>query len=170
MCIRDSALLKDAPALPLVPKRFVSSRRCGEILAKITQDNDEEGSVPFGCRVSRDGAFRTHRSDGLVFVPDTPYIAGTDHSLLKWKARDQLTVDLTVRGAGKGEGLGFFAVDDDGGDVDCSKHVHLSEQDAARLRADVADRPSRVTVAELCLLYTSPSPRDATLSRMPSSA
>ena len=52
--------------------------------------------------------------DGLVFVPDTPYIAGTDHSLLKWKARDQLTVDLTVRGAGKGEGLGFFAVDDDG--------------------------------------------------------
>jgi hypothetical protein len=147
----NDALLKDAPALPLVPKRFVSSRRCGEILAKITQDNDEEGSVPFGCRVSRDGAFRTHRSDGLVFVPDTPYIAGTDHSLLKWKARDQLTVDLTVRGAGKGEGLGFFAVDDDGGDVDCSKHVHLSEQDAARLRADVADRPSRVTVAELGL-------------------
>ena len=81
----NDALLKDAPALPLVPKRFVSSRRCGEILAKITQDNDEEGSVPFGCRVSRDGAFRTHRSDGLVFVPDTPYIAGTDHSLLKWK-------------------------------------------------------------------------------------
>ena len=42
-------------------------------------------------------------------------------------------------------------MDDDGGDVDCSKHVHLSEQDAARLRADVADRPSRVTVAELGL-------------------
>ena len=28
----------------------------------------------------------------------------------------------------------------------------------------------RVVVAEICLLYTSPSPRDATLSRMPSSA
>ena len=26
------------------------------------------------------------------------------------------------------------------------------------------------TVAKICLLYTSPSPRDATLSRMPSSA
>ena len=63
--------------------------------------------MPFGCRVSRDGAFRTHRSDGLVFVPDTPYIAGTDHSLLKWKARDQLTVDLTVRGAGKARASGF---------------------------------------------------------------
>ena len=50
----NDALLKDAPALPFVPKRFVSSRRCGEILAKITQDNDEEGSVPFGvARVAR---------------------------------------------------------------------------------------------------------------------
>ena len=28
----------------------------------------------------------------------------------------------------------------------------------------------RVVVSQLCLLYTSPSPRDATLSRMPSSA
>lgn len=147
----SDALLKEALALPWVPKRFVAANRSGEILAKITQDNDEEGTVPFGCRVSRDGAFRTHRSDGLVFVPDTPYVAGTDHSLLKWKARDQLTVDLAVRGAGKGDGLGFFAVDDDGGDVDCSKHVHLSDQDAARLRADVSDRPSRVTVAELGL-------------------
>ena len=27
-----------------------------------------------------------------------------------------------------------------------------------------------VTILEACLLYTSPSPRDATLSRMPSSA
>ena len=35
------------------------------------------------------------------------------------------------------------------------------------------ERQQRVTVAALlnsCLLYTSPSPRDATLSRMPSSA
>ena len=30
--------------------------------------------------------------------------------------------------------------------------------------------PDRVTLLRGCLLYTSPSPRDATLSRMPSSA
>ena len=62
--------------------------------------------MPFGCRVPRDGAFRIGQT--VWFVPDTPYIAGTDHSLFKWKARDrcQLTVDLTV-GCGKGEGLGF---------------------------------------------------------------
>ena len=31
-------------------------------------------------------------------------------------------------------------------------------------------QPERVVNHESCLLYTSPSPRDATLSRMPSSA
>ena len=37
----------------------------------------------------------------------------------------------------------------------------------SRLQAFVDDLP---TVMIICLLYTSPSPRDATLSRMPSSA
>ena len=32
------------------------------------------------------------------------------------------------------------------------------------------DAPHRIFLYETCLLYTSPSPRDATLSRMPSSA
>ena len=31
-------------------------------------------------------------------------------------------------------------------------------------------RPEEIDVSKDCLLYTSPSPRDATLSRMPSSA
>ena len=37
---------------------------------------------------------------------------------------------------------------------------------------EVKVRPTNVTarIATVCLLYTSPSPRDATLSRMPSSA
>ena len=32
------------------------------------------------------------------------------------------------------------------------------------------DLPYAIYESEICLLYTSPSPRDATLSRMPSSA
>ena len=38
------------------------------------------------------------------------------------------------------------------------------------VQADVAIPLCGETAAETCLLYTSPSPRDATLSRMPSSA
>ena len=36
--------------------------------------------------------------------------------------------------------------------------------------AELADAMAEQAVVEICLLYTSPSPRDATLSRMPSSA
>ena len=49
--------------------------------------------------------------------------------------------------------------------------------EAARTRAEVAERRAKAAAAAAgdaeeknCLLYTSPSPRDATLSRMPSSA
>ena len=47
--------------------------------------------------------------------------------------------------------------------------------DALSKRVDVADKESESVSAvynefSSCLLYTSPSPRDATLSRMPSSA
>ena len=35
---------------------------------------------------------------------------------------------------------------------------------------DVVDRLEEIAPLKICLLYTSPSPRDATLSRMPSSA
>ena len=38
------------------------------------------------------------------------------------------------------------------------------------LPGDLADAMERAAQEIICLLYTSPSPRDATLSRMPSSA
>ena len=38
------------------------------------------------------------------------------------------------------------------------------------LKEEVADESSEESEMLICLLYTSPSPRDATLSRMPSSA
>ena len=42
---------------------------------------------------------------------------------------------------------------------------------AFRVTADVPSTDVKgMTVFNTCLLYTSPSPRDATLSRMPSSA
>ena len=48
----------------------------------------------------------------------------------------------------------------------------LDTQDARRIVGGLAERakPFEVDLEKPCLLYTSPSPRDATLSRMPSSA
>ena len=123
-----------------------------QVLDRVTRDDDVGGNVKYGARVYRDGAARFHLSDGLVFVPNRPYVAGTDLKLLKWKWTDGLTVDLEIRGAGKGGDLSYFAIDDDGDAVDCSKHVTLPEHDAARLRADVKATPKgHPTVAELGL-------------------
>ena len=52
-------------------------------------------------------------------------------------------------------------------------HVITSKSNAKRWRLSINGMEIRkltVTLDESCLLYTSPSPRDATLSRMPSSA
>ena len=47
-----------------------------------------------------------------------------------------------------------------GFDIDPARRARLKE---------IGGQPAE-TIAELCLLYTSPSPRDGLLSRMPSSA
>ena len=53
------------------------------------------------------------------------------------------------------------------GDPDRPRKRKLQE---IRAREQIAALPLRVIDAKRCLLYTSPSPRDATLPRMPSSA
>ena len=57
------------------------------------------------------------------------------------------------------------------GMVGLEAHVQFSEgmAEAARTALE-AGAPILCDVRMVCLLYTSPSPRDATLSRMPSSA
>ena len=55
-----------------------------------------------------------------------------------------------------------------------SHHLPLSDPNLEVLKADIRDVSLHPKFFEdvntVCLLYTSPSPRDATLSRMPSSA
>lgn len=164
---------EEAPLVWLVPKRFSRPRDIGRhILAKIRTDDDRAGQVAYGARVFRDDAARCHLTDGLVFVPRArEYVPGTDPFLLKWKWPDVLTVDLEIRGAGKGGDLSPCAMGDDGDSVDCSKHVVLDPHDQARLRADLhfyadlANTERRPLVAELGLevktglwLYHGPRP------------
>ena len=57
-------------------------------------------------------------------------------------------------------------------DVDAQRRradARLDARDAGELAIEQWE-PTRVDESTVCLLYTSPSPRDATLSRMPSSA
>ena len=80
------------------------------------------------------------------------------------------------RGIGKGMAIGLAeagadivgvsaSLETSGSDVE--KEVTALGRSFQGYQCDFADRDA---VYKFCLLYTSPSPRDATLSRMPSSA
>ena len=61
------------------------------------------------------------------------------------------------------------------GDGSPTRHLRLLTGspvavDLIAMEADQTDHPGAPEEVKDCLLYTSPSPRDATLSRMPSSA
>ena len=85
------------------------------------------------------------------------------------------------RWAEAADGVAALARDDDADDEE-EKKTRAAREDDARVTSEGSSREEVresdrehlsevvVTLAETCLLYTSPSPRDATLSRMPSSA
>lgn len=99
-----------------------------------------------------------HKTDGIIFQPDTPYKVGTDPALLKWKWVDLASVDLRVyqatttvgNGGGGGGGVRLCSeAGNHGEEVDLSRSVHLSEHDEARLVADMQN--SRSAIAEVAL-------------------
>ena len=49
-----------------------------------------------GERVYNDMEGRHHKSDGIIFQPDTPYTFSIDSDLLKWKWVEVRSVDLQV--------------------------------------------------------------------------
>ena len=82
--------------------------------------------------------------DGLIFTPvNTPIKIGTHETMFKWKPRNKNTIDFLVKREKTVETPGC---------VPGAFVYKLYIQDKG------------------CLLYTSPSPRDGLLSRMPSSA
>ena len=61
--------------------------------------------------------------------------------------------------------------EDENGLGDSAARVIIEKNRNARLARNVQETQVELTeINSRCLLYTSPSPRDATLSRMPSSA
>ena len=61
----------------LVRKNFVAKRHLSELISKMRMEGKE--------RVFYEGESRHHKSDGIIFQPDTSYCVSTDVALLKWK-------------------------------------------------------------------------------------
>ena len=73
----------------LIRKNFVEKHQLqSDLLSKI--------SLVDGERVYFDSDRRHHKSDGIIFQPDTPYTFSIDSDLLKWKWQEVRTVDLQI--------------------------------------------------------------------------
>ena len=73
----------------LIRKNFVAKNQLRtELLSKIKLEDGE--------RVYNDMEGRHHKSDGIIFQPDTPYTFSIDSDLLKWKWVEVRSVDLQV--------------------------------------------------------------------------
>ena len=55
-------------------------------------------------------------------------------------------------------------------EIEQSTKDYLSKLDLQKMIDDSSDKRDKIMFIEGCLLYTSPSPRDLSTSRMPSSA
>ena len=73
----------------LIRKNFVEKHQLqSDLLSKI--------SLVEGERVYFDSDRRHHKSDGIIFQPDSPYTFSIDSDLLKWKWSEVRSVDLQV--------------------------------------------------------------------------
>jgi hypothetical protein len=136
--------------LRLVEKRFVPKAELRSLLGKM--------AVKDGHRVyqDRENKWRCHKSDGLIFQPNLPYLFATDVNLIKWKWPELTSIDLNailVNEPGDIGGVGLLALGNDGSMVDCTKRgrsrVGLGDFDTLRIRADIEDSLSSTCIAEV---------------------
>lgn len=121
----------------VIRKVFYSKRDLSTLISKMCFEDGE--------RVFMDGPRRHHKSDGIIFQPDTPYKFLSDIDLLKWKWPELQSVDLQVLPQKKdGEIIvTLMAIGPDHVLIDCTKrvntHVGLGKFDTHRLLADIQE-------------------------------
>lgn len=121
-------------ALPLVRKKFCKRTDIDDLLNKVVEEK--------GLRSYRNGDLHYHLTDGIIFQPNKAYVCGTDHSLLKWKYLDTVTMDvqiLPLRPNDDDDVLRVACLGDDGGLVEIStRHMAMPMSERLRMEADRA--------------------------------
>ena len=110
--------------------------------------------------------------EGTVFIGNIPYDA-TESSLTEIFAEVGPVLELRLvsdRDTGKLKGYGFVEYADYATAMSAVRNLNAREYNGRQLRVDHAETMKGGGGANVCLLYTSPSPRDKRQSRMPSSA
>ena len=132
----------------IVDKLFVQKNQISNLISKIILEN--------GDRVFKDGdgRMRHHRTDGIIFQPDGPYVHSTDLSLLKWKWPELRSVDLEViQPIIISEGVTLQCSGPDNTRINCingdSNQSKLGIFDTYRLNADAQVSYNKIIIAEV---------------------
>ena len=153
MCIRDSIYVADTGnhrIRKISPAGVVTTLAGGESGDKIGDLSEARFNAPRDVAISTEG---TVGFPGIAGTLDILFVADRDnHRILKIDLKNETVSNF----AGTGE----------------SKVDHFRVVSETFRTRDPCDIFSKIfnNCTYTCLLYTSPSPRDATLSRMPSSA
>ena len=107
-----SGLIPQEHPFTLIGKQFMPLKSLSS-LVKCLSDKD-------GTRVYKDETHngqppkRYHKTDGLIFTPDLPYVPRTDRGLFKWKYTDEWSIDLKVLCSKSTGNISFSCVGDRG--------------------------------------------------------
>jgi len=126
----------------LIRKIFRKKTEIGEIVNFLRTEDGE--------RVYFENERRHHKSDGIIFQADAPYVIGTNMELFKWKWLELRSVDLQAVTKDSGE-LRLFAAGPEATEIDCmlANIVSLAQYDTYRLRADMEEASLRRPIVEV---------------------
>jgi hypothetical protein len=124
------------PPIRLVRKSFVDKSEIQSALLSLLRTEDGE-------RVFYRDPNRHHKSDGIIFQPDSEYVFSRHYDLLKWKWAELRSVDLQVANNPQTNELCLMCGGDEGSQINCTKrggeNIGLGVYDTYRLRADMED-------------------------------
>jgi len=128
--------------LPIVLKHFYPAQMVAEVIRHIHFEGTDRVYLERGGDGQPAKALkRHHKSDGLIFAPNTSYCRGTDFNYLKWKWHDMITLDFEIRwGGGSEHGLNVSFAGQGNELIDFTEHVILPSHDLHRLIGDLAGK------------------------------
>lgn len=157
--VKKGAIPSTGPTLRLVGKKFYRRHDISRLFDRVVEESGHRVYKDPSCiseylqylGIASEASSKSspesslarycHKTDGIVFQPNTPYQVSTDKNFFKWKWMDTVTIDFGVTRLQQGLG---FECGIQGKGLDLSKIITLEKPDLMRLRADMSAAGCRI--------------------------